>query len=146
MCVCLFVFVYIYIYIYIYIYMRSWSNSYWRRKWTRWHNFKSLSRLLAFYQALISFWKVWIQLFSLLLWVDDNTEWALLPWYGNCMRRKTINSVLLNASCSYEGGSKYVHVYIYVCVCAFVYIYVCICLCKYVYIYIYMHLYTCVPK
>ena len=39
--------VYIYIYIYIYIYMYSIRNGYCRRKWTRWHEFKSCLRLIA---------------------------------------------------------------------------------------------------
>ena len=46
-----------------------WCNSYRRRKWTRWHEFKSWTRLIAFHIALIPLGKVWIQLFSLQQWV-----------------------------------------------------------------------------
>ena len=41
-----------------------WCNGYRRRKWIRWHEFKSETRLLAFHIALIPLGKVWIQ-FSL---------------------------------------------------------------------------------
>ena len=41
-----------------------WCNGYRRRKWTRWHEFKSWTRLIAFHIALIPLGKVWIQLFS----------------------------------------------------------------------------------
>ena len=40
-------------------------NGYHRRKWTRWQEFKSWTRLIAFHIALIPLEKVWIQLFSL---------------------------------------------------------------------------------
>ena len=46
-----------------------WCNGYRRRKWTRRHEFKSWTRLIAFHIALIPLGKVWIQLFSLQLWV-----------------------------------------------------------------------------
>ena len=42
-----------------------WCNGYRRRKWTRWHEFKSWPRLIAFHIALIPLGKVWIQLFFL---------------------------------------------------------------------------------
>ena len=42
-----------------------WCNGYSRRKWTRRHEFKSSTRLIAFHIALIPLGKVWIQLFSL---------------------------------------------------------------------------------
>ena len=45
-----------------------WCNGYRRRKWTRQHEFKSWTRLIAFHIALIPLGKVWIQLFSLQLW------------------------------------------------------------------------------
>ena len=44
-----------------------WCNGYHRRKWTRRHEFKSWTRLIAFHIALIPLGKVWIQLFSLQL-------------------------------------------------------------------------------
>ena len=47
--------------------MCPWCNGYRRRKWTRWHKFKSWTRLIAFNMALIPLGKVWIQLFSLQL-------------------------------------------------------------------------------
>ena len=44
-----------------------WCNGYRRRKWTRQHEFKSWTRLIAFHIALIPLGKVYIQLFSLQL-------------------------------------------------------------------------------
>ena len=60
-----------------------WCNGYRRRKWTRRREFKSWTRLIAFHIALIPLGKVWIQLFSLQLWVNSRTDWALQPWWGN---------------------------------------------------------------
>ena len=57
-----------------YIYIKWWCNCYRRRKWTRWHEFKSWTRLIAFHIALIPLGKVWIQLFSLQLWVNSRTD------------------------------------------------------------------------
>ena len=51
-----------------------WCNGYHRRKWTRRHEFKSWTRLTAFHIALIPLGKVWIQLFSLQLWVNSWTD------------------------------------------------------------------------
>ena len=51
-----------------------WCNCYRRRKWTRQHEFKSWTRLIAFPIALIPLGKVWIQLFSLQLWVNSRTD------------------------------------------------------------------------
>ena len=45
-----------------------------RRKWTRRHEFKSWTRLIAFHIALIPLGKVWIQLFSLQLWVNSRAD------------------------------------------------------------------------
>ena len=59
-----------------------WCNSYRRRKWTRWHEFKSWTRLIAFHIALIPLGKVWIQLFSLQLWVNSRADWVVQPWWG----------------------------------------------------------------
>ena len=36
-----------------------------------------------FYIALIPMGKVWIQLFSLQLWVNSRADWVLQPWCGN---------------------------------------------------------------
>ena len=76
-----------------------WCNGYRRRKWTRRYEFKSWTRLIAFHIALIPLGKVWIQLFSLQLWVNSRTDWFLQPWWGNLSRRrKTLNSNMLNSA------------------------------------------------
>ena len=76
-----------------------WCNGYRRRKWTRRHEFKSWTRLIAFHIALIPLGKVWIQLFSLQAWVNSWTDWVLQPWWGNKSRRRnTLNSNLLNSA------------------------------------------------
>ena len=49
-------------------------NGYRRRKRTRRHEFKSWTRLIVFYIALIPLGKVWIQLFSLKLWVNSRAD------------------------------------------------------------------------
>ena len=59
-----------------------WCNCYRRRKWTRRLEFKSWTRLIAFHIALIPLGNVWIQLFSLQLWVNRRTDWFLQPWWG----------------------------------------------------------------
>ena len=46
----------------------------WCRKWTQPHEFKSWMRLIAFHIALIPLGKVWIQLFSLQLWVSSRAD------------------------------------------------------------------------
>ena len=51
-----------------------WCNGYRRRKWTRQYDFKSWMRLIAFHIALIPLGKVWIQLFSLQLWVNSRKD------------------------------------------------------------------------
>ena len=48
-----------------------WCNGYRRRKWTLRYEFKSWTRQIAFHIALIPLRKVWIQLFSLQLWVNS---------------------------------------------------------------------------
>ena len=60
-----------------------WCNGYRRGKWTRRLEFKSWTRMIAFYIELILLGKVWIQLFSLQLWVNSRTDWVLQPWWGN---------------------------------------------------------------
>ena len=60
-----------------------WCNGYRRRKWTRRHQFKSWTRLIAFHIALIPLGKVWIQSLSLQLWVNSRADWVLQPWWGN---------------------------------------------------------------
>ena len=49
-------------------------NGYRRRKWTRRLEFKSWTRLIAFHIILIPLGKVWIQLFSLQLWVNSRID------------------------------------------------------------------------
>ena len=51
-----------------------WCSRYRRRKGTRRHEFKSWTRLISFHIALIPLGKVWIQLFSLQLWVNSRTD------------------------------------------------------------------------
>ena len=51
-----------------------WCNGYRHRKWTRRPEFKSWTRLIAFHIALIPLGKVWIQLFSLQLWVNSRAD------------------------------------------------------------------------
>ena len=76
-----------------------WCNGYRCSKWTRRHEFKSWTRLIAFHIALIPLGKVWIQLFSLQLWENSRTDWVLQPWWDNySRRRKTLNSNLLNSA------------------------------------------------
>ena len=50
-----------------------WCNVYRHRKCT-WYEFKSWTRLIAFHIALIPLRKVWIQLFSLQLWVNNRAD------------------------------------------------------------------------
>ena len=57
-----------------YLYRCQWCNGYRRRKCTRWHEFKSWTRLVAFHIALIPLGKVWIQLFSLQLLINSRAD------------------------------------------------------------------------
>ena len=54
--------------------MCPWCSGYPRRIGTRRYEFKSWTRLIAFHIALIPLGKVWIQLFSLQLWVNSRTD------------------------------------------------------------------------
>ena len=49
-----------------------WCDGYRRRIWTRRHAFKSWTWLIAFNISLIPLGKVWIQIFSLQLWVNSS--------------------------------------------------------------------------
>ena len=51
-----------------------WCNCYRRWIWTRRHEFKSWTWLVAFHIELIPLGKVWIQLFSLQLWVNSRAD------------------------------------------------------------------------
>ena len=53
----------------------TWCIDYCCRKWTRRHEFKSWTRMIAFHIALIPLGKVRIQ-FSLQLWVNSRTDWV----------------------------------------------------------------------
>ena len=50
------------------------ARGYCRRKWTRRHEFKSWTRLIAFHIALITLGKGLIQLFSLQRWVNSRAD------------------------------------------------------------------------
>ena len=52
----------------------KWCNGYRHRIWTRWYEFNSWTRLITFHIALIPLGKVWIQLFSLQLWVNSRAD------------------------------------------------------------------------
>ena len=77
------------------------------------------TRLIEFYIALIPFEKIWIQWFSLKLWLNSRVEWFLQLWLGNQSRRRiTQNSNLSNsalknwlrvASCLCESVHEYLH-------------------------------------
>ena len=60
-----------------------WCNGYCHRIWTQRHEFISWIWLIAFHIALIPLGKVWIQIFSLQLWVNSRADWVLQPWWGN---------------------------------------------------------------
>ena len=51
-----------------------WCDGYRHRIWTRRYEFNSWTRLIAFHIALIPLGKVWIQLFSLQLWVNSGAD------------------------------------------------------------------------
>ena len=78
---------------------KLWCNSYRRRKWTRRHEFKSWTWLIAFYIAQNPLGKVWIRLFSFQPWINCRADWILQPWWGNLSRRRSsLNSNPLNSS------------------------------------------------
>ena len=60
--------------IWLFAWRCPWCNGYRRRNWTWRHEFKSWTRLIAFHIALIPLGKVWIQLFSLQLWVNSRAD------------------------------------------------------------------------
>ena len=119
-CVCICMHIYIYIYIYIYIRRCPWCKGYRHRKWTRRHEFKSWTRLIAFHIALIPFGKVWIQLISFQLWVNSRADCVLQAWWDNpSRRRKTeLKPVKLRLkiwpcvmSCPSGGVGVYIYIY-----------------------------------
>ena len=58
-------------------------NGYRRRIWTRRDEFKSGTWLIAFHIALIPLGKVWIQIYSLQIWVYSRAECVLQSWWVN---------------------------------------------------------------
>ena len=52
-----------------------WCNGYRHRIWTRRSEFNSWTRLIAFSHSTNTLGKVWIQLFSLQLWVNSRADW-----------------------------------------------------------------------
>ena len=67
-----------------------WCIGYRYWKWTRWYEFKSWARLIAFHIVLILLGNVWIPSFSFQLYVNSKTDWVLLSWFSNQSRgRKT---------------------------------------------------------
>ena len=90
-----------------------WSNGYRRRKWTRRHELKSWTRLTASHIAL---GKVWLQLFSVELWMNRRVDWVLQPWWGNQSRRKKpvklhLKIDLVSHPTRAEGVDKYIHIW-----------------------------------
>ena len=79
---------------YSYLWRCPWCNGYRRRKWTRRHEFKSWTRIIAFHIALISLGKLWIQIFSLQLWVGQ-TRFSSLG-EATSLEEGKLNSNLLN--------------------------------------------------
>ena len=72
--------------LYTYVYeIYTWCNGYRRRNWTRRHEFKSWTGLIAFHIALIPLGKVWIQLFSLQLWVNSRADWFFSLGEATCL-------------------------------------------------------------
>ena len=103
-----------------------------RRKWIRWHEFKSWTRLIAFPIALILLEKVSIKLFSLQPWINTRVNWVLLFCLGNqSRRRKTLNSKLLKIDLVSHPACMegLVNTYIRVCV-IYIYQYVCMYACQ----------------
>ena len=55
------------------------------------------TRMIAFHIALIPLGKVWIQLFSIQLWVNSRADCVFWLWLGNLSNRsKTLSSNLVN--------------------------------------------------
>ena len=71
-------------------------NGYCHRKRTQRLKYKFWARMVAFHIVLIHLEKVWIQLYSLLLWVNNWANQALN--FGKAVtERKSLNSTLLNS-------------------------------------------------
>ena len=130
-----------------------WCNGYRPRKWTRRHEFKSWTRLIAFHIALIPLGKVWIQ-----LWVNSRADWFFSLGEATSLGEgklwiQTCSTPLKNRPCviscpsggvgkydmikeihwwvrPYFSSSAYIYIYIYI------YIYVCVCVCVCVWVYV----------
>ena len=83
-------------YIHTYIYIEvPWYNGYRRRKWTRWPVFTSWMMLIAFHIALTLLGKIWIQSFSLQLWVDSRGRLGSLVLVWQPVQEKEISEFKL---------------------------------------------------
>ena len=140
---------YIYIYIYkkiihIYIYIYIWCDGYHCRKWTRRLKFKSWMRLIAFHIPLIPLGKVWIQLFSLQLWVKELGRLgssALVRQLVEEKKNPEFKPLKLHLknwpcviSCPSRGVSKYIYIlYMNNFLLLYINIYMCIYICISIY-------------
>ena len=103
-------------YLLTYIHIRKlndvwgYSYGYSLKKWTRWSEFKFLSRLFSFHIVLIFLEYVWIQVFSFPRWVNIKATWILQPWSGNLLRRRKTLKFLLKLILGHirlvQGGSR----------------------------------------
>ena len=104
-----------------------WCNGYRRRKWIRRNEFKSWTKLIAIHIALIPLGKVWIQLFSLQLWVEQ-TGFFSLGEATSLGERKLVKprlkidvvsyparaEGLLDMDTQTHGYFTYIYIYIYI--------------------------------
>ena len=59
---------------------------------------QNLDKTVCISSSMIHLGTVYIDLFSLQIWVNSRADWALYPWYGNqSRRRKTLNSYQLKS-------------------------------------------------
>ena len=85
-CVCIYKHICMWIYIYregacVIKWRRKWGNDYRHRKWKRWFEIKSRTRVFTFHFALISFSKVCPYILSSCkLKVNIRIDWNLRPW------------------------------------------------------------------
>ena len=80
------------------------------------------TRLMAFHKALIPVGKVWIQLFTLQLWVNSRADWILQPVVRQLVKEKENSEFkpvklrlkidLCVISCLSGGVGKYIYIYI----------------------------------
>ena len=92
----------------------SWCNGYRRRKWTRWHEFKSWPKLITFHIALIPLGKVWIQL---LKWRNSEKEVAPSPTFiekGDFGSSSTMVAIFNSHTHTHTHTYIYIYIYIYI--------------------------------